>query len=138
MHANDHRLIASSPLRTILRNCCNDPRDLPGRKELQAALVEALPDAEADVIDALMAKAEELARECVDPGARFDARAKADRLTLKVLRTYEAADRLVPGKEEATDEDVAQAVQAVDTAANPFAHLLEQANARLDSMGGKA
>ncbi|HZQ57449.1 MAG TPA: hypothetical protein VFA84_05425 [Acidimicrobiales bacterium] len=138
MHANDYRLIASSPLRTVLRNCCNDPRDLPGRKELRSQLVEALPDAGEDVINALMTKAEELARECVDPGARFDARAKADRLTLKVLRTFEEADRLIPVGEDTTAEDVAQAVQKVDEAANPFANLLEAANARLEALGGKA
>ena len=120
MHANDYRLIAGHELRNILRNVCNDPRDLPGRKELRAQLVAALPDAEADVIDALMVKAEEFAREAVDTGARFDLRARADALTLHVLKTYEAADRLVPATEtEAVD--VGGTLEAVDSwDGNPF------------------
>jgi hypothetical protein len=114
MHRNDYSLIANHELRNILRNVCNDPRDLPGRKELRAQLVDALPDAEADVIDALMVKAEEFARTAVDPGARWDLRASADALTLHVLKTYQAADRLVPEVEDVTPIDVGAALDAID------------------------
>ena len=113
MHGNDYRLIASHELRNVLRNVCNDPRELPGRRELRAQFVAALPDADSDVIDALMTKAEAFAREAVDPGARFDLRARADELTLHVLKTYEAADRLVT-VEEAEPVDIDAAVTAVE------------------------
>jgi len=114
MHQADYRLIANHELRNIMRSCCNDPRDLPGRKALRAQLVEALPDAEDDVIDALVQKGAELAQRCVDPGARWDARASADALTLHVLKTYEASDLLVSSDEDTTPEDVSAALAAID------------------------
>lgn len=104
MHGSDYRLIASSKLREVLRGVCNDPRDLPGRKELRAQLVEALPDADVVVIDALMTKATEFATAAVDPGARFDLRASADALTLHVLKSQAAADALVPVEAEEVTE----------------------------------
>jgi hypothetical protein len=113
VHRNDYSLIANHELRNILRNVCNDPRDLPGKKDLRAQLVAALPDAEADVIDALMTKATEFARTAVDPGARWDLRASADALTLHVLKTYEAADRLIPA-EDTEPEDVAGVLDGMD------------------------
>jgi hypothetical protein len=130
MHANDYRLIAESGLRNVLRNVCNDPRDLPGRKALRAQLEEALPQAEADVIDALMTKCEEYAKEAVDPGNRWDLRAKADQLCLHVLKTYEAADRLVP-QEDVEPADVSGTLQAIDDW-NPA-----EKNARLASEAAK-
>ena len=113
MHRSDYLLIANSKLRNVLRNVCNDPRDLPGRKELRAQFVDALPDAEADVIDALMSKAVEFAQAAVDPGARFDLRGRADALTLHVLKTYEAADKLIPD-EDTEPVDVSGALDAID------------------------
>jgi hypothetical protein len=113
MHRSDYQLIANHELRNILRNVCNDPRDLPGRKELRAQLVGALPDAEADVIDALMVKAEEFARTAVDPGARWDLRASPDALTLHILKAYQAADRLIPS-EDVEPVDVAGVMDSLD------------------------
>lgn len=136
MHRNDYTLIANHELRNILRNVCNDPRDLPGKKELRAQLVAALPDAEAGVIDALMAKAAEFARTAVDPGARWDLRASADALTLHVLKAYQAADRLIPDTEDTDPVDVTAAVDGA--MARPGENLLDAANARLEAMGGKA
>jgi hypothetical protein len=130
MHGDDYRLIAEHPLRNILRNVCNDPRDLPGRKALRAQLEEALPDAAADVIDALMTKAEGYAKAAVDPGARFDLRGSADALTLHVLKTYEAADRLVPAEEDVEPEDVSGALDAIDNF-NPGEKALRQMNESL-------
>lgn len=114
MHGDDFRLVNGHPLRDIMRNCCNDPRDLPGRKELRAQLVEALPDVDAQVIDALMTKAEEYAQAAVDPGARWDLRAAADELTLMVLKKLQAADRLVQVQED--EVDVSGAMDAIDSA----------------------
>lgn len=113
MHQSEYRLIADSKLRNVLRNVCNDPRDLPGRRELRTQLVDALPDADADVIDALMTKAVEFAQAAVDPGARFDLRGRADALTLHVLKTYEAADKLIPD-EDGEPVDVSAVLEHVD------------------------
>jgi hypothetical protein len=113
MHRDDYSLIANHELRNILRNVCNDPRDLPGRKDLRAQLVAALPDAKPDVVEALMVKAEEFARTAVDPGARWDLRSSADALTLHVLKTYEAADRLVPA-EDVEPVDVSAVMDSID------------------------
>jgi hypothetical protein len=114
MHQSDYKLIANSELRNVLRNVCNGPDFAPGRKELRAQLVAALPDAETDVIDALMTKAEAFAREAEDHGARFDLRGRADALTLHVLKTYEAADRLVP-RENTEPVDVKDVINGMDT-----------------------
>lgn len=131
MHASDYQLIAGHDLRNILRNVCNDPRDLPGRKELRAQIVAALPDAEPDVVDALMVKAEEFAKAAVDPGARWDLRASADAVTLHVLRAYQAADRLVPLEEDTTAEDAKAALEAMDGGYhNPFDNPAFKAAAR--------
>jgi hypothetical protein len=134
MHQQDYRLIAEHPLRNILRNVCNDPRDLPGRKALRAELVGALPDAEADVIDALMTKCEGYANAAVDPGARFDLRASADQLCLHVLKTYEAADRLVPLKEEGITPDEARAmVDGMDSWVDKAADAISRNAAQFES-----
>ncbi len=128
MHGSDYKLIAEHPLRNILRNVCNDPRDLPGRKALRAELMEALPEADAAVIDALMVKAEEFAKASVDPGARWDTRASADALTLHVLKSMQAADRLVPVQEEQVD---AQAIANEATALSWGEAALQSIESRL-------
>jgi hypothetical protein len=127
MHQNDYRLIAEHPLRNVLRSVTNHPDDMPGRKDLRAQLVEALPDAEADVIDALVTKCEGYAKAAVDPGARFDLRAGADALCLHVLKTYEAADRLVPVQDD--EIDTAPIADAI-TAPNEAEKFLDAATGR--------
>jgi hypothetical protein len=113
MHRSAFARIENHPLRHVLRNVCNDPRDLPTKSQLRAELVEALPGADAKVIDALVTKAAEFAQAAVDPGARFDLRGAADRLTLHVVDTLEADDRLVPVEDE-EPVDVSDVMGSID------------------------
>jgi hypothetical protein len=135
MHQQDYRLIAEHPLRNVLRSVCNDPRDMPGKKDLRAQLVEALPDAAPDVIDALMTKCEGWAKAAVDPGARFDLRAGVDQVTLQVLKTYEAADRLVPLPEEGalTPDEAHAIVDGMDSWVDKAARAIDQNAAQFES-----
>ena len=131
MHRKDYSLIANHELRNILRNVCNDPRDLPGKKELRAQLVEALPDAEADVIDALMTKATEFARgsrrsrrPLGPPGKRRRARASRG-------QAYAAADLLVPAEEDEDTEpvDVADVLDSIELSERGSFHMEQKARA---------
>jgi hypothetical protein len=114
MHRSQFARIESHPLRRILLNVCNDPRDTPGKKQLRADLIEALHEAPAEVIDALVTKATEFARAAVDPGARFDLRGAATRLALHVVDTLEADDRLVP-VEDIEPVDVSDVMDDMDS-----------------------
>ena len=92
-----------------------DRQDLPTKSGLRAAIDEALPEAPAEVRDALFVRAVELAKLAEDRGARFDLRGSADRLVLQALRGLEAADRLVDDEDEdVTPEDVSGALDAID------------------------
>lgn len=113
MHRSQYARIANHPLRHVLLNVCNDSRDLPTKSALRADLVEALPGADAKVIDALMEKCVQFAREAVDPGARFDLRGQATRLALHVVDELEADDRLVPAEDE-EPLDVSETLASMD------------------------
>jgi hypothetical protein len=132
MHRSQFARIENHPLRHVLRSVCNDPRDLPTKSQLRAELVEALPGADAKVIDALVTKATEFAKAAVDPGARFDLRGAADRLTLHVVDTLEADDRLV--QEPVDVSDVMSSVDGYD----PTQARLKAVESRLIDTGGQA
>jgi hypothetical protein len=114
MHRSQFARIESHPLRRALLSVCNDPRDIPGKRQLRAELVEALPEAPAEVIDALMTKAGEFARAAVDPGARFDLRGAATRLALQVVDTLAADDSFVPA-EDTEPVDVSGVMDSLDS-----------------------
>jgi hypothetical protein len=114
MHRSQFARIQNHPLREILLNAASSADSGAWSKsQLRAELNAALPDAPADVIDALVVKTAEIAKAAVDPGARWDLRASADRLTLHVIDTLEADDRLVP-VEDTEPEDVASTLKYID------------------------
>jgi hypothetical protein len=117
MRTEQYRKIESHPLRQVLRNVCNDPRDLPSRSELRAAITEVCPaGTDQRVKDALFTKAQEFAKAAAaDPGARFDLRGSADRLTLHVIETWENAERLLPADEDTEPVDVSAVIDGMDT-----------------------
>jgi hypothetical protein len=119
MHRSQFQRIEQHPLRYVLLNVCNDPRDLPTKSELREAIKEACPEGtDQKVLDALFTKAQELAKRSVDVGARFDARAAANELTLHVVETWEADERLLPAETEDTEPiDVGEIVDGLNNPA---------------------
>lgn len=118
MHQADYRLIANSDLRNVIRSVVVDPRDLPTRSQLRAQLVEACPPGtDAKVIDALVVKCAEFAKAAADPGARWDLRASCDALTLHVLKSHEASERLVQADddEDTAPVDVSNVMASIDS-----------------------
>lgn len=102
MKQSQYRLIAEHPLRTVMRSMVTHrAKDLPGKAALREMIDEALPGADARVKDAVYTKAVELARAAQErPDEHFDLRGAADRMVLKVVEGLQAADRILPVREE--------------------------------------
>lgn len=96
MHAEDYNLIAGHELRNVMRAVITDPRDVPRPSELKERIDEALPGVDQRIKDALLTKAGEAATQAIDPGARWDLRARMDLIVLDVLKKLDEADRFVP------------------------------------------